>query len=189
MRRCADGDRRAFDRLVAAHAPALTAMLRGILHNDAAAEDALQDTLLSAWKGADGFRGDASVKTWLFTLARHCAFRSQHLRAGEPRRFADIDDLGQLGQAAGWGDASFDPERAAALSESRSLLLKALSTLTVEDREVIAIRDLGETSGPDAAAILGVPLATMKTRLHRARLKLVAAVRTSESHGGMTYGD
>jgi RNA polymerase sigma-70 factor (ECF subfamily) len=169
------GDRGAFDRLVARHRSALLAMLSGILRgNRPVAEDALQDALLSAWGAAASFRGDASVRTWLATLCRHAAIRRMRRRSGEP---AAHESLEVLALAAGWGDASFDPERAASLAEDRDRLLTALGSLSDDDREVIALRDLAELSGPEAAAALGLPLATMKTRLLRARLRLLGALR------------
>jgi RNA polymerase sigma-70 factor (ECF subfamily) len=178
------GDRLAFDRLAARHRSRLMAMLSGLLRGDAeAAEDALQDGLLSAWRGAADFRGDASVRTWLVTVCRHAAQKRVRRRAGEPRVHEPLE---VLAVAAGWGDTAFDPERAAALGEDRSRLRAALASLSEEDRDVIALRDLAELSGPEAAAALGLPLATLKTRLLRARLRLVAALRdgTHPNDGG-----
>ena len=183
LEQSAGGDRQAFDRLADRHSPALGAMMRGILHDDAAADDALQDALLAAWRGASSFRAEASVKTWLFTLARHAAFRVRRQRVGAPAHFAQLDALDALGAAAGWGDTGFDPERAAALTEERATLRAALETLGTDDQEVIALRDLAELTGPEAAEVLEIPLAALKTRLLRARLRLVAAVRHHDQAG------
>jgi RNA polymerase sigma-70 factor (ECF subfamily) len=181
----AGGDRDAFGQLAVRHAPTLARLLRHLGCDASNRDDALQDALLAAWRHAPGFRGDGTVRAWLLSLTRHAAFRQRRRRSGEPEHHLDLQSLGD---AAGWGDTTFDPERAAALAEDRSRLKHALATLSPEDREVLALRDLEGLSGPEAAGILGIPIASMKTRLHRARLRLVAALRASTTLPGAFAG-
>ena len=179
LRRAGEGDREAFDRLVVNHQSEVVRLARALTSSPTLAEDVLQETFLAAWRHARDFRGDSAVRTWLFTIARNKAARALRLRAGEP---ADKVGLQELGAEAGWGEKP-SPEQAAAASEQRRILYRALESLPEMERTVIVLRDLEGLSGPVAAEVLGLPLATLKTRLHRARLRLMAALRRGGSHG------
>jgi len=139
----------------------------------ARAEDLLQETFVDAMRGYDRFRGDASVLTWLLTIARNRSRRMSRLRAGAP---AQTEDLMRLGLQAGWGspevlEAGLDAET------SRAQIQRALEALAPADREVIVLRDLEELSSHEAAEVLGVSDAAVRVRLHRARLRLLAQIR------------
>ena len=136
------------------------------------AEDVLQQTFLAAWRAASGFRGDAQVKTWLFTIARNTAAKARDRAQRSPVADVPIDTLGV---EAGWG--SDDPETMALAAERRDLLRAAFDSLDDEAREVLTFRDLEGLSGEETAALLGVSVAAMKSRLHRARMTLAARVR------------
>lgn len=113
------------------------------------------------------------------TITRNAASRIHRRRVGEPKLHVPLHELGE---SAGWG-ASDDPEYLASQEERRALLQRALGTLSEEDRSVIVLRDLEGLAGPESAAVLGLPLPTMKTRLHRARLRLMAALRGGGVNG------
>jgi RNA polymerase sigma-70 factor (ECF subfamily) len=166
VRRCAAGQRGAFDRLVARHGGALHrfALRQCTVARDA--EDALQDGLLAAWRGASGFRGDASVRTWLFQVVLHACRRRARRRAGEPDRHEGLEEAEALPAAEAGADA-----RVAARQEARALA-QALAGLPEEAREVLLLRDVEGLSGAEAAEVLGLGLPAMKSRLHRARLEL-----------------
>ena len=85
--------------------------------------------------------------------------------------------LDALGESAGFGCEEVTPAALAAVVEERALLSAALDDLNPRDREVILLRDVEGLSGAEVAAVLGVNLAAQKSRLHRARLRLAAAVR------------
>jgi RNA polymerase sigma-70 factor (ECF subfamily) len=76
-----------------------------------------------------------------------------------------------------------DPEALAGRLETQAMLERALASLGDEDREVIVLRDLEGLSGEETAQALGLSLPAMKSRLHRARLRLLAAVKGGGSHG------
>lgn len=170
LRKAALGDRAAFDAFVTATAPAVWSVVRRLTADDAAAEDALQETFIAAWKGASSFRGDASARSWVYGLARRQAARTWRRRAGEPRH---TEPLSELAVCAGWGG---DPESLAARSEDRAVLLRALSTLREGDQEVITRCDLEGDSPSEVAQHLGIAPGTVRVRLHRARLRLLAAL-------------
>ena len=86
----------------------------------------------------------------------------------------------KLGLEAGWG--SNDPEALAIAAERRETLQGALRTLSSDDQEVLILRDIEGLRGPEAAEILGIGERALKSRLHRARLRLAAALRTTSDH-------
>jgi RNA polymerase sigma-70 factor (ECF subfamily) len=189
IRLAADGDRRAFAELVLRHQASVLRLARALTRTPEAAEEVLQDTFLAALEHARSFRGESSVRTWLMTIARNAAARRRRRRAGEP---ADTVPLHELGEAAGWGDEP-GPEAALEEAERRAAFQRALAALSEEDRAVIVLRDLEGLPGDDAAAVLGLTLPAMKTRLHRARLRLVAALdegrdAAANGRGGTRHG-
>jgi RNA polymerase sigma-70 factor (ECF subfamily) len=172
MARAAAGDRAAFAAVVERHRGAVFRLARVVTGDDTAAEDVLQETFLAALRGAAGYRGDAPVTSWLYAIARHAARRLARRADQVPSEPRTIE---ALGAAAGWGRP--DVEVMLAAAEDRASLEAALAALNLEDREVIALRDLEGESGDDTARTLGLTVAAMKSRLHRARLHLAAELR------------
>jgi RNA polymerase sigma-70 factor (ECF subfamily) len=169
VRRSAGGDRDAFTALVVRHQDALfRCALR--LCGRAEAEDALQEGLLAAWRGAATFRGEAAARTWLFQVVIHACRRRYRRRAGEP---AEHD--GMEAAAAVAAEERGADDRLAAREVGRALE-GALADLAPEAREVLVLRDVEGLTGDEAAVALGIGLAAMKSRLHRARLDLKARV-------------
>ncbi|MEM9069294.1 MAG: sigma-70 family RNA polymerase sigma factor [Myxococcota bacterium] len=177
------GDRRAFDQLTRRHAAAVLRLAKALTGNAALAEDVTQQAFLAAFRGIGGFRGDASLRTWLLTITRHTAYR---MRAKHAKERPVDEPLAKLGEDAGWG--SPDPETLAILAQRRTLLKRALDSLSASDREVLVLRDIEQVTGPEAAAILGLELRATKSRLHRARLRLAAALRTLRADEGDRHG-
>jgi len=175
--RAAAGDREAFASLVTRHQASVYRLARHLAATRDEAEDVLQQTFLSAWQGVAGYRGDASVRTWLLTIARHAAVNRRVRESREPLDATPLDDLGIR---AGWGGPN--PEQLAVAAEQRDRLAAALAGLAADEREVLTLRDLEGLAGDDVAAMLGLTVAAMKSRLHRARLRLAAAVRGATTH-------
>lgn len=174
---CAGGERSGCAAFVERHLPAIWRYARLLTGNDATAEDVLQDTLLAALQGAGGFAGEGSARAWLYTIARNSLARRHRRRAGEPARFDDSDTIDLLGPAAGFGADDTDAEATLAAAEDRHRVRAALARLSPADQEVLVLRDIEGLDGEETAAVIGVPLAAMKTRLHRARLRLAALLR------------
>lgn len=177
VRRSADGDREAFGTLVTRHQASIFRLARLMVRTREEAEDVLQQAFLSAWQGAGAFRGESSVRTWLLTIARNSALTRRARVAREP---IDPTPIDELGLRAGWGGPN--PEQLAVAAEQRDRLAAALAGLAPEEREILTLRDLEGLLGDDVAAMLGLTMAAMKSRLHRARLRLAAAVRGATTH-------
>lgn len=160
------GDRAAFTQLVTAHRGRVRRVALALVGDAATADDVLQETFLAALRSAHTYRGP-SLRAWLSTIARHQAAR--HYRRARPVATED-ETLMQLGAAAGFGNAAYG-----AIAE-RDAVRVALATLADDDREILVLRDVEGLSGDETAEVLGLPLAAMKSRLHRARLRLAAAL-------------
>jgi RNA polymerase sigma-70 factor, ECF subfamily len=130
----------------------------------------LQETFLSVLQSAGSFRGDATGRAWIFAIARHAAWK--HVRRAQRTEPAAEPTLESLGRGAGWGTT--DAEAMLIEREQRASLAKALAGLAPGDREVLLLRDVEGLSGAEAAHALGIDLTAMKSRLHRARLRLQA---------------
>lgn len=176
VRRAAEGDRSAFERLAARHAAALYRFTVRVCGGEREAEDALQDGLLAAWRGAATFRGDSAARTWLFQVVVNACRRRHRRRAGEP---ASVE--GDEAAAAVAADESGPEARVAARQAGRALE-EAMAELPAEAREVLMLRDVEGLSGEETASALGLGLAAMKSRLHRARLDLKARVEARLGH-------
>lgn len=178
IRAGAAGDRGAFGELVRRHQDSVYRYARTLTRRPQDAEDVLQSTFVAILRGASGFRGDSEVRTWILTVTRNTAFRLGRPRAGEP---AELEPLDALGVNAGWGDDS--PEELAASRELRAALHAALGALDPADQEVLVLRDLEGLTAREAAEVLGLTVEALKSRLHRARLRLAARVRSEVCHG------
>ena len=169
----ASGDPDAFDRFVARHRAAVFRYLR-TKTNDADAEDALQHTFVQAWRNAATIVVADTARPWLFTVALNAVARQQ--RHAHATNLTD-DDLGHLGELAGFAADDATPERFAEVAEERGVVQAALASLPEQDREILTLRDLEQLPGERVAELLSLTLAAMKSRLHRARLRLVAELR------------
>jgi RNA polymerase sigma-70 factor (ECF subfamily) len=172
LRRSAAGDRFAFDAFVERHQGAALRFCRALARGHPGArgdaEDALQEAFLAAWRHAGDFRGDGSARSWLLTIARRRLVHAGRHSVAESA--ADSESLERLGVAAGWGR----PEAASASVETLLGVREAFERLAPGDRAVLTLRDLEGLSAGEAAAVLGIGERALKSRLHRARLRLAA---------------
>lgn len=176
VRRSGAGDREAFEMLVTRHEAALYRFALRTCGGEREGEDALQDGLLAAWRGAAGFRGESAARTWLFQVVVNACHRRHRRRAGDPGEPEPMDAAQHVPQ-----DESSPEDRAGAREAGRAID-RALASLPAESREVLLLRDVEGLSGEETAAALGVSLAAMKSRLHRARLDLKAEVEAILGH-------
>jgi RNA polymerase sigma-70 factor (ECF subfamily) len=176
LRRAGTGDAGAFEALVTRHGPALYRFAVRTCGPGRDTEDAVQDALLAAWRGAAGFRGESAARTWLLQIVVNACHRRHRRRAGEPGMLEPLD------AAAGQPDAGTGPEERTQAREVGRAIDRALAAMSAEAREVLVLRDVEGLSGEETAAALSLPLAAMKSRLHRARLELKERVEASLGH-------
>ena len=171
----AAGDQGAFEVLMRRHNRALYRTARSIVRDDAEAEDIVQESYLLAYRNAAGFRGDASLATWLTRIVVNEA--SGRLRTA--RRRADIVALVPgCGHAPGPGDEALDttgaqapeaPDDAALRSQARRLIEARIDALPGQLRTVFVLRAIEDLSVQETAAALGIPEATVRSQYFRAR--------------------
>ena len=149
-----------------------------LCRNPAEAEDLVQDTFLQAYRKWDQFEGRSEPTSWLYTIASRLCQRRQRPRSGEPQKMESLHDLLPIGE-------SMIPEIPAAEAsplddhlrrEAREQVERALAALPVHLRLPLVLKDIAELSVSEVAQVLGIKPATVKTRVHRARLALRRAL-------------
>ena len=153
------GDPDAFTELVRRHRDRLWAVALRTMRDREDASDALQDALLSAFRNAAAYRGDAAVTTWLHRVVVNACLDRMRRRAARPAVALGDTDV----------PAPYDEHAAA---ESRIDLAAALARLPEAQREAIVLVDVQELSVAEAAELLGVAEGTVKSRCSRGRIAL-----------------
>jgi RNA polymerase sigma-70 factor (ECF subfamily) len=163
------GDDRAFARLVEVHGQRLLRLARGMLGNDADADDALQQTLMGVMGSIGSFRGESSLKTWLTRILVNQASKVRRSRA--TRAAASLEQV--LGDDRATGDAAVrgrnTDSKPAATVAARADVQTMLAALSPEHRDVLILRELEGLSYREIADALGVAQGTVESRLFRAR--------------------
>jgi len=131
--------------------------------NQAVAEDLISEVFLDVWRQADRFEGRSAVSTWLLGIARFKALSSMRRKPDEE---LDEETAGAI------EDSSDDPEVAVQKKDKGAALRKCLQTLSPEHQEVINLVYYHEKSVEEVAEIVGIPEATVKTRMFYARKRL-----------------
>jgi len=133
-----------------------------------AARDVLQQTLVTAFKGLRGFRGEAALSTWLYQIARSFCIKARRRRVDEPEEMLPLD----AGPALSLPSPGATPEEAAHARQIGEILQSAILALPESYREVLVLRDVEGLSAEEAAEIAGIEVGALKSRLHRARMEL-----------------
>ncbi len=157
---------RVLAELLAAHGDAVYRLARSIVHDTALADDVVQETMVKAWRNLDEFDGEIP-RAWLLKVARNTAISLLRTRRDQPR---DADMLGDLPDEKS-GPATTTVDRAAL-----DQLWVALASLDEVSRSMVVMRELSGSTYEEIADVLDLPLATVKTRLFRARRALQVAM-------------
>ena len=145
-----------------------------LLRNDAEAQDVAQEAILKAFANLRQFRGESKFSTWLIQITVNEARmrqRKQHAQLFEPLVESN-DEEERTYTPRDFADWREIPSEALERSEIRTLLAKALASLAQKYREVFILRDVEHMSIEEAAEALNISIASVKTRLLRARLML-----------------
>lgn len=181
------GDPDAFAELVRRHRDRLWAVAIRTLGDPEEAADAVQDALVSAFRAAHTFRGDAAVTTWLHRITVNACL--DRARKTSSRRADPVPDTAQL-------DTLMEPHEAADLPAERGELhrevMEALASLPADQRAALVLVDMQAYPVAEAAAILDVPTGTVKSRCARGRAKLLPLLdhlRVTAGSGGDPDGE
>jgi RNA polymerase sigma-70 factor, ECF subfamily len=160
-------DRR--DEAIAALLPLYRRKVFGLaysyLHHRDSAEDVTQEVFIKVWRALPSFDGRASLSTWIYTITRNASLSA--LRA--QRRHASMSDPEVMAEVDQSTDATSDAELDA------PALLRMVNALPSKQRQVVMLFYMQEQSHEEVAAMLAMPVGTVKTLLHRARARLGAS--------------
>ncbi|HKO93696.1 MAG TPA: sigma-70 family RNA polymerase sigma factor [Polyangiaceae bacterium] len=168
IERAKAGERAALEQLLEQLAPLVHRFGVRMCRNEADAEDVLQETLLSITDHLKEFEGRASLASWVFMLARTACARRRRGLKNRPHLPEDA--------AAEHSSDAATPEDAAERARLRAQIESALDALSDEQREVFMLRDMEGLSAAEVAESLGLSVEAVKSRLHRARSSLRAAL-------------
>ncbi len=157
------GDRSAFEQLVRLTYAGTYALAWRLTANEEDARDVVQDAYLRAWKGIDGFRGDAEFTTWLYRITANCA--SSHISR---RRRHRAEPLGE-GHDHADPTLAADPALAADVSAGLGRLGRAVEALPAKLRAAVVLHDVYDLPHQAIAEELGISVTAAKVRLHRGR--------------------
>ena len=167
LRRIGAGDEGAMAAFYRQHGRVVLAQVLLVTGERVLAEEILQDTMLAVWRGANGFRGESSARSWVVAIARRQT--RDRLRR---RRFRVVDDTylaDRPSSGPGPEDLALDRAELAEVTE-------AIRELAPAHREVLGLAFGAGLSLPEVAGVLGIPVGTVKSRLTAARTALGRAL-------------
>jgi RNA polymerase sigma-70 factor (ECF subfamily) len=169
------GDTAALETLLLRYQPHLYRFGLRMCGNVDDAGEVAQESLISMARSLRDFRGDSSVSSWLFTIARRFCLKKRRRSKFAP---AHQDSLDAPGSAAAQrlADPGLDPERTTTNQELAAALTRAIDALEPPQREVLVLRDVEGLSAPEVAKVLGIGVEAVKSRLHRARIAVRQAL-------------
>ena len=165
------GDTETFHELIRPYERSVYLMALSLLRNEAEAEDAAQEAFIKGYRNLGKFRSEARFSTWLITIVLNEA--RARLRRKQPGLTDSIDDTSEdspvPAQLTDWREI---PSESLERQEVRSLIRRALDALPIAYREVFVLRELEDRNVQETADTLGITTASVKMRLHRARMML-----------------
>jgi len=167
------GEPSLFATLVKPYERRVYATALALLRNDADAQDVAQEAILKAFANLRQFRGESKFSTWLIQITvNEARMRQRKQRADLFEPIAELQDEEGAYTPRDFADWREIPSEALERSEIRALLAKALASLAQKYREVFILRDVEQISIEETAEVLSISIASVKTRLLRARLML-----------------
>lgn len=173
LRRIRAGDRQACTDLIDKHYQQVYWYLLDLSKNQEQAADLTQDTFAKAWLALPGFRGDSSFRTWFFAIARN-EFLLQLRTQGRAPELAEYLDLEILPDPAPSAEQRFSSR------QLQAQIREEVGHLPGKYREVVALHYFSRLSLREVAAVLQVPLGTVKSRLNQALSLLKARLENEE---------
>jgi RNA polymerase sigma-70 factor (ECF subfamily) len=177
-----NGDHTAFDALVRAHTPRMYRVALRITGTAAEAEDVVQESWISAWRALPAFRHESAVSTWLYRVVTNTALAQVRRR----RPTVSLDAALSLdGEDTGLSlldhhllaDTRANPEGQVVRAEQVDAVLRAIAGLDLSQRVPLVLREFEGLSYEEIAEVLEVSVPALRSRLHRARVALLAKLR------------
>jgi RNA polymerase sigma-70 factor, ECF subfamily len=174
-------DRVHFEEEALEHADQLYRIALRLSGSQQTAEELVQETYLRAFRGWRGFRPGSNLAAWLATILRNVFLDEARKQSRRPAQ-ESFEDTSEYYLYNHLSEAGAEPQEAVLNRLSGGAIADALGDISPTFREVVVLVDIGDFSYQDAADILGVPIGTVMSRLHRGRraLKQALASRASE---------
>ena len=174
---CLAGRREAFGQLVERYQHRLFHSLVHLLGSTEDAQDAAQDALILAFEKLGTFRGESQFYSWLFRIAYNSAVSSKRKPGSSKRKTGPMSvSLEARRDASGLEPADLNPSTEPSfgldVSDRQRLVQQALGELSDELREAIVLKEVEQMSYEEIAEVVGIPLGTVRSRIHRARMEL-----------------
>lgn len=171
------GNTAVFGELVTRYQDRLFNVAYRVLDNPDDAADVVQDVFVNAYQSLKAFKGDSELFTWLYRIAFNTAISFKRRRRGVVRIDGRGDDGGLDPE-----DRSLDtaPESGLERTEDERVLADAMAKLSAEHRTVLVLKDIDGLKYEEIAEVMGVPIGTVRSRLHRARSELKSLLDPDE---------
>jgi RNA polymerase sigma-70 factor (ECF subfamily) len=166
------GDTRAFDELVRRYRDKVYRLSFKILRNEDDAAEALQDAFLSAYRGLKNFKAESTFSTWLYRITTNASLMKYRKRRDNLVSLEQSQNPGEGAEALQLPDWSTQPLDELLDGETRQVMEEGKAMLDEDLRTVFTLRDEEGLSNAEVAEILDLSVAAVKSRLHRARLRL-----------------
>ena len=178
---CLQGRHAAFGELVCRYQDRLFNTVYRLLGNAEDAQDVVQEAFLSAFQSLDSFKGDSQFYTWLYRIAFNTAVSLKRKQRVALSMHGLREDGGEIEPP---DPSEFSqPDHALQQAEEERRIQRALNRLSPEHRAVLILKDMEGEKYETMAEVLQVPIGTIRSRLHRARLELRELLRQEEEKG------
>jgi RNA polymerase sigma-70 factor (ECF subfamily) len=162
------------EELLQQHMPRVYSLAYRMLGNQADAEDVTQDVLLQVLRKSESFHGESSFSTWLHRIAVNAALAYRQKRAVQHDRQMPVEEevLEEGAPVQTGRHWQLPPDQLLLNAETQKLIENAIAHLPAQYRDVFLLADLEGLPNQEIADLLGLGLAAVKSRLHRARLRM-----------------
>ena len=166
------GKTASFGELVVRYQDRLYHVANRVMDNPDDALDVVQDAFVNAYQSLASFKGDAEFFTWLYRIAFNTAISAKRRKRAVVSLDAGVGRNGEAGIDPEDRSADVAPDSALERTEDERMLAAAILKLSVEHRTVLLMKDIDGLKYEDIAELMKVPIGTVRSRLHRARLEL-----------------
>ena len=179
LEKCRDGDNLAWEALVRRYQGRVFAVALHYMRNREEARDVAQEAFIKLYRNLGTLREGEAFLPWLLRLTRNCAIdRIRRLKSRAPEHSVPVEEGVEIVAR------QLSPEEHSLRSWRSGLLYRAIDMLSEQSREVIMLKDIQELQVKEIADLLALPVGTVKSRSHRARLELAEVIQQMEAASG-----